>query len=354
LPAFARPNIQVLFALTLLVAFAVVAPSSGDSVGSLNDKIGAETQAIEGANGHLKDVRNRLAKLQQDVAIQENLLAQTQADLRAKHAKLARLQGRESRGREILAQQLVANYETPPPNLVNVVMDSKGFADLLERMDAIKAIERQNASTIERLKDAQVQVAAETKRLQRAEIAQTRQAVTVAAQRDQIAEIELSLARRQKLRVDRRAGMKRKLKEAQKNLATAQARAAAASGVSIPDVNAPTSIPGFTPHGGKYGFFQGAGTNYSYGDEPKIVARLDALGLAAHLHLIGISGYRTPQHSMEVGGFANDPHTRGEASDTLGVEGVPQVTLSKFGLWRPFSAASELNHIQLLGSSKSL
>jgi hypothetical protein len=72
------------------------------------------------------------------------------------------------------------------------------------------------------------------------------------------------------------------------------------------------------------------------------------------LHLIGISGYRTPQHSVAVGGFPNDPHTRGEASDTLGTESIPQVILSKFGLWRPFSAFSERDHIQLLGSSKDL
>ena len=45
---------------------------------------------------------------------------------------------------------------------------------------------------------------------------------------------------------------------------------------------------------------------------------LDRLGKALHLHLIGLSGYRTPAHSVEVGGFANDPHTRGEASDTPG------------------------------------
>jgi Peptidase M15 len=72
------------------------------------------------------------------------------------------------------------------------------------------------------------------------------------------------------------------------------------------------------------------------GEEPIIAARLDALGRALGLHLIGISGYRSPQHSVEVGGFADDPHTRGEASDTPGVEGVPEATLAEFCLTRPF------------------
>lgn len=336
--------------------FAVLAPGSGDAqdAGTLNNKIAAENHAIEGTHGHLTDVRKRLAALQNSLNIQQDLLYKTRVELKAKREKLVRLRVRESAGREILARQLTANYETPPPDLVNVVMNAKGFADLLERAQAVRSIEHANAQTIERLRDSQVAVAAESKRLERAEADRARQEVTVLAQRDQIAEIELSLAKREKLHIDRRAGLKKKLRQVQAELAKAQVRAALASGLISQDVPAPTSIPGFTPHGGRWGFFQGGGTNYSFGDEPRIVARLDSLGKAMHLHLIGISGYRTPQHSVAVGGFPNDPHTRGEASDTLGVESVPPVILAKFGLWRPFSAFSERNHIQLLGSSKAL
>jgi len=111
---------------------------------------------------------------------------------------------------------------------------------------------------------------------------------------------------------------------------------------------APTGgVAPFVPHGGQYGFFPTSSTNYSYGKEPEIAARLDALGTALHLHLVGLSGYRTPQHSVAVGGYANDPHTRGEAMDTPGVEGVPEATLRQYGLTRPFAGASEADHIQL-------
>src|SRR5512143_123596 len=91
----------------------------------------------------------------------------------------------------------------------------------------------------------------------------------------------------------------------------------------------------FLAHGGAYGFFPAAGRNYRVNQEPIIAARLDALGKALSLNLIGISGYRTPQHSVEVGGYADDPHTRGEASDTLGVERVAESTLESFCLTRP-------------------
>ncbi len=123
-------------------------------------------------------------------------------------------------------------------------------------------------------------------------------------------------------------------------LSTAQTAAPSPTGGSSP-------YGPFVPHGGQYGFFPEPGKDYSHGQEPAIAARLDALGKALHLHLVGLSGYRTPAHSVAVGGFANDPHTRGAASDTPGVEGVPESTLRKFGLTRPFPGAAEADHIQL-------
>lgn len=99
------------------------------------------------------------------------------------------------------------------------------------------------------------------------------------------------------------------------------------------------------------GFFPAAGTNYTQGQEPQIAARLNRLAHALHLHLIGISGYRSPHHSVEVGGFANDPHTRGAASDTPGIEGISEKILERYGLTRPFGGAREADHIQLLGSA---
>jgi TP901 family phage tail tape measure protein len=104
----------------------------------------------------------------------------------------------------------------------------------------------------------------------------------------------------------------------------------------------------FTPHGGSTGFFEAPGTNYTEGKTEEIAARLDALGKAEKTRLTGVSGYRTPAHSVAVGGFADDPHTKGLASDTEGAQTIPEATLRKFGLTRPFPGAKEADHIQLL------
>lgn len=112
---------------------------------------------------------------------------------------------------------------------------------------------------------------------------------------------------------------------------------------------------------GGVGFTPAAGTDYAYGHASAIANRANKLAQALGLKLTGISGYRTPAHSVAVGGFADDPHTKGEASDTPGVENVPEATLNKYGLERPFdkivnghhSDPAEADHIQLLGSHKS-
>lgn len=135
--------------------------------------------------------------------------------------------------------------------------------------------------------------------------------------------------------------------ESETDVASATTGASAASGITASAGTMATSVAPFVPHGGQYGFFPTSTTNYTHGKEPEIAARLDALGKALHLHLVGLSGYRTPQHSVAVGGYANDPHTRGEAMDTPGVEGVPESVLRRFGLTRPFPGASEADHIQL-------
>jgi Peptidase M15 len=108
------------------------------------------------------------------------------------------------------------------------------------------------------------------------------------------------------------------------------------------------------------GFIADPGTSQSEGQLPTLTAQLDALGNALGVTIYGISGYRTPAHSVAVGGFANDPHTKGEAED-IGVDSllrssaaqISEAEMARFGLYRPFDPSddpnnTEVNHIQLI------
>jgi hypothetical protein len=108
------------------------------------------------------------------------------------------------------------------------------------------------------------------------------------------------------------------------------------------------------------GFVADPGTQQTEGRLPELTAELNALGKSLGVTIFGISGYRSPAHSVAVGGFANDPHTRGEAED-VGVDSllrssaarITEAQLAQFHLYRPFDPSddpnnTEVNHLQLI------
>jgi peptidoglycan hydrolase CwlO-like protein len=324
--------------------------SSTAREGALGAAIQADSHRIDGFQGSIDDLQGRLSALESSLTVERELLERLRSRLKAARSHLASLVTQLAHDRQVLVAQVVAAYESPPPSIVSVVLDAHGFGDLIERVDDLRAIGQENANATTRVADTRAAVASETKRLAVLTASHQRETTAVLVQRDEVARLRLALVDRQLQYIharDRKSSERSELRShrasLEKELASIQASEYASqnqsfsSGVPV-EVGAPS---------GEFGFFQAPGTNYSVGEEPTIASRLNTLGKALHLHLIGISGYRTPQHSVEVGGFANDPHTRGEASDTPGVEGVPEGTLKQFGLTRPFPGPAEADHIQL-------
>lgn len=361
-----RPHLIALLALALAAGAALVSVAYGASAGSLEGKIGAagskegeirsgihaDSHAIAGFQGNIDDLQTRLSALESSLQTEQSLLDGIRSQLSVARTRLAALRVQLAHDRKVLVAQVIAAYESPPPDIATVILEAHGFADLIERIDDLRAISRQNAAATQHVSETQKAVTAEAKHLSQLESTHARETAAVQVQRDEVAELKLALVKRQLQFIRARETKSAELEELQSHkhsleheLAHVQARELEASGVRFAG---PIGEFNSTPEGA-YGFFQAAGTNYSVGNEPAIAERLNTMGKALHLHLIGISGYRSPQHSVEVGGFANDPHTRGEASDTPGVEGVPEATLNQFGLTRPFPGAAEADHIQLAG-----
>jgi hypothetical protein len=322
---------------------------------ALRSQIAAQSRTIAGYQGTIDNLEGRLAQIENALGVQERLLSNVTFQLDAARSRLTRLRATEARDQETLAAQLRADYESPPPSIVSVVVDAQGFEQLVNGVNNLTAIRRSNVATMQRVVADRRAVQAQTAQLAAVQARRRRSAAAILVERDNVTQLRLSIVSKQ-LRAERDRGaatakliaLKKTLEHEAAVLDARAARAAALNGSGGTAVAPPggcVNTP-FIAHGGPYGFFQAAGTDYSVNETPIIAARLDALGRTLHLHLIGISGYRTPQHSVEVGGFANDPHTQGLASDTPGVEGVPEATLLQFCLTRPFPGAREADHIQ--------
>jgi hypothetical protein len=319
----------------------------------LRSRVQSETDRIQGFEGSISALETRLTAIQRSVNVEQQLLDTVSAALAQARGRLSDLRAAYTSDQQALAAELRAEYETPAPTIVNVVVDSGGFDALVTGLRNLAAIERTNVSTTKAVAAARNAVAAQSIRLAKVQARRRRATAAVLVERDDVAQLKVSIVDRELSTERARSADTSRLNALHTTLVheadVLDARAARAQTLSSGGAVAPpggcVNTP-FVAHGGEYGFFPAPGTNYTVNQEPVIAARLDALGKALQLHLIGISGYRTPQHSVEVGGFADDPHTRGEASDTPGVEGVPEATLEEFCLTRPFPGPREADHIQ--------
>ena len=222
----------------------------------------------------------------------------------------------------------------------------------------MRAVERRNAQTVALVNNTRKAVTAQTQRLSQIEGRMQRAVTTVLVERDNVAQVRLSIVnqeftvlrargRRFAQLISLRSTLTREAKILDQRAAAAAARAAQSSGGVVAAPGSCANTP-FVAHGGPYGFFPAAGTNYSVGEEPIIAARLDQLGkrpaAAPDRHLRLSQPGSTPSRS------AASPTTRtprGGRPTRPGVEGVPEATLEQFCLTRPFPGAHEADHIQL-------
>ena len=148
-------------------AFAVlaavpVASVADPSIGQLNQQLSAQQsrqQQLQSSLGSLSGmvsslesqislVQSREAAVQADLDRDRAALAQTQASLARERRLVALLKRRLAWARALLSRQLVSRYESDSPDLVNVIVESSGFSDLLDRLTFLRDAEHQQQQTI--------------------------------------------------------------------------------------------------------------------------------------------------------------------------------------------------------------
>lgn len=167
----------VLVALLALVALPSLA--GGQDEDALRDRIGAG----ESAERSLSSAAARLGALERaasrEVALIEGRVAAARAELgRAEIAadraatqlsnardRVGRLRTRLGEVRVQLAENLRERYMGPRPDLVTVVVESGGFAELLETVEFLRTIQERNTEILDLVRDARSDAGRQRRRL---------------------------------------------------------------------------------------------------------------------------------------------------------------------------------------------
>ncbi|MEA2289814.1 MAG: hypothetical protein QOD55_1811 [Solirubrobacteraceae bacterium] len=204
-------------ALPLVLWAALPLPSEGASQSQLNDiqkkirsaqgRIGKRkgtervlTTQITAYNRRIDTLQARIGRLERrQTAVQGDLdrkrseLNRLQTDLRAERRRLVRLRARLDEARTALAQRMVELYQADKPDLVTVILNANGFADLLERGEFMERVSDQDRRIIRIVRSAREDATTTEARLERFERRQRRVTAIVLANRNEIASVKETL-----------------------------------------------------------------------------------------------------------------------------------------------------------------
>jgi murein DD-endopeptidase MepM/ murein hydrolase activator NlpD len=224
--------IAVLAPLALWAALPLVSSASPEaSVSSLQDKIDRKqgeldhvngrarvltgdisglTQRIDALQGTITTLQQRENAIQADLDAKRAELASTQRELRRVRARLVELRARLAHARAVLADRLVELYKSDQPDIVTVVLDSHGFADLLENGAYLQRIGQQDRTIITAVRDAKAEMAVAARRLGTLEQRQQRIALQITERRNAVARVRVSVQGKRDA-IDRVRGQKQAL-----------------------------------------------------------------------------------------------------------------------------------------------
>jgi len=166
----------------------------------LTTKISAYNARIGTLQARIGRLERRQAQVQADLDSKRAELNRLQDQLRSERRRLVRLRKRLGVARRALAQRLVELYQADTPDLVTVILNANGFADLLERGDFMQRVSEQDQRIISIVKSARADATATEARLQTFERRQRRVTAIVLSNRNQIAGFKQNL-------IDTRVGL---------------------------------------------------------------------------------------------------------------------------------------------------
>lgn len=156
---------------------------------------------IQSLSGRIGDLQKRVDAAQQrenaaQAVFNKQLARQQQvaAELQSSRAELARLRGLLAHARRVLTGRLVTQYKAGQPDYLTVVLNSDGFAAMVERATYLNRINKQDKRVISDVRTLKADSAKQTSKLAALEHEQAQILAQVRTRRDQLAGRKSQLA----------------------------------------------------------------------------------------------------------------------------------------------------------------
>lgn len=189
---------------------------------SLKQQIADETSKIEQTTNGLDDAKQRLSQVQANLDSHISELRTVQTQLMTARDKLAQLEARLRKASNDLASNLRSEYEQGTPNLMNVILNAHGFSGLLEQVNFIQRVSKEDTQIVSFTRGARTNVLHETKRLGTLEMRDKSLTNDILSQRNQVASLESGLVNAQIDEISQRSGTKAKLANVNSRIGTLQ------------------------------------------------------------------------------------------------------------------------------------
>jgi murein DD-endopeptidase MepM/ murein hydrolase activator NlpD len=163
----------------------------------LTTDIQSFTNRIDSLQGDITVLQGRQTRLQTDLDAKRLELGRIQGQLRAERLRLLRLQARLAESKRALAARLVELYKSDRADIVTVVLNAKGFQQLIESADFMHRISDQDGRILDRVRIAKAQSVATAKHLGVLETRAKAIAASIQRRRDQVAAVKGQLVDRQ-------------------------------------------------------------------------------------------------------------------------------------------------------------
>jgi murein DD-endopeptidase MepM/ murein hydrolase activator NlpD len=158
--------------------------------GVLTSTITNFNNRIQGLQGQIRDLQGRQNKIQESLNQKQAELYSTQDKLEKAKSRLAQLKIYLARSEKVLAQRLVQIYKDGEPDVLTVILDSKGFTDLLEQTQFLDRITNQDHQIITRVRSLKAQTTHQTKQLGALQKQEKAAALAIEARRNQVAAVK--------------------------------------------------------------------------------------------------------------------------------------------------------------------